>query len=61
MTKAHKTSTLATPESAFQVNASWYESYWYGDQSQPKRLRSFLRVFLTWVCATFAAGSCLGW
>jgi hypothetical protein len=48
MTNASKT-TLARPPKAFEIDASWYQSYWY-DRPQPElRNPSFRSVrFLVW-------------
>ena len=55
MTTTHETTTLAKPPRAFDVDASWYESYWY-DQSRP-RVRKALPRFLQILAWAIIAGA----
>ena len=56
MTNANKT-TLARPPKAFEIDASWYQSYWY-DWPQPElRKPSFRSVQVLVWAVLFVAGS----
>src|SRR5262249_4802106 len=56
MTTGHKTTTLAPSLKAFEIDTSWYESYWY-DGLQPKPGNPSVRFFQAIVWFTvFAAG-----
>jgi hypothetical protein len=57
MTAAHKTSTLAKPAKAFEIDTSWYQSYWY-DWSQPEPQKPSYRFVQALVLAiVFVAGT----
>jgi hypothetical protein len=57
MTDAHKTMTLARPLKAFEIDPSWYRSYWYDRPQSELRNPSFRSFrFLVWA-AVFVAGT----
>jgi len=57
MTVVHRTTTLARPPKAFEVDSSWYESYWYDrPQSEPRQPSSRFVQALVWAMA-FVAGA----
>jgi len=57
MITARETATLAKPPRAFEVDASWYESYWY-DQPRPRLRKPTLRFVQVLVWAViFGAGA----
>ena len=51
MTDAHKTTTLARPPKAFEIDASWYQSYWYDRPQSELRKPSFRSVQVSCVGA----------
>ncbi len=57
MTTAQNTTTLARPPKAFEIDASWYQSYWY-DRPQPALRKPSSRALqvVCWV-AVFLAGA----
>jgi hypothetical protein len=59
MTDVHKTTTLARPLQAFEIDASWYQSYWY-DRPQPERRKlSFRSAYALVWAVLLLAGTCL--
>ena len=52
MTTAHKTSTLARAPKAFEVDTSWYQSYWY-DRPEPRKPSSRSVQVLVWAAVFF--------
>lgn len=56
MTTAHKATTLARPAKAFELDASWYQSYWYdGPRDLRKPGSRAVQVVLS--IAVFLAGT----
>ena len=59
MTAAHETTTLAKSPRAFEVDTSWYQSYWY-DRPQPRPRKPSARFVQALVLGTvFVAGAYL--
>jgi hypothetical protein len=57
MTEDHKTRSLARPLRAFEIDAAWYQSYWY-DRPEPERRKPKFRSahVLVWA-VLFVAGA----
>jgi hypothetical protein len=57
MTTARKTTTLARSPKAFEIDTSWYQSYWY-DRPEPqlRKARAPFVQALVWV-TVFVAGA----
>jgi hypothetical protein len=58
MTAAHKATTLLRPPKAFEVDPSWYQSYWYSQQPQPELRRPSSRAFPRILCVAVARLLC---
>ena len=56
MTTPHKATTLPRPPKAFEVDPSWYQSYWYGQQPEPELRKPSSRAVQGILCvAVFLA------
>jgi hypothetical protein len=59
MTDSHKTTTLVRPLKAFEIDASWYQSYWYDrPQPEPRKLSFRSGHVLVWA-VLLVVGTCL--